>query len=82
MTDLRIPMTSGTDTILEDAAVQELRASLHGPLLCPGVSSYLIIRGPGSGAGITPISVLATPNCRSEMGRIADVLQICQKRRE
>jgi len=40
MTDLRITMTSGTDAILEDAAVQELRASLHGPLLCPGDASY------------------------------------------
>src|SRR5215469_8609405 len=40
MTDLRITTTRGTDTILEDAAVQELRASLHGPLLCPGDASY------------------------------------------
>src|SRR5215469_419825 len=40
MTDLRITTTSGTDAILEDAAMHELRASLHGPLLCPGDASY------------------------------------------
>src|SRR5215472_14568566 len=40
MTDLRITTTGGTDAILEDAAVLELRASLHGPLLCPGEAGY------------------------------------------
>ena len=40
MTDLRITATSGTDAILEDAAIQKLRASLHGPLLCPGDANY------------------------------------------
>jgi glyoxylase-like metal-dependent hydrolase (beta-lactamase superfamily II) len=30
--------------------------------------------------GNAAISVFATPNWRSEMGRIADMLQICQKR--
>src|SRR5215813_820067 len=40
MTDLRITTTGDTDTILEDAVVQELRASLHGPLLCPGEAGY------------------------------------------
>ena len=40
MTDLRITTTSGTDAILEDAAMHQLRASLHGPLLCPGDASY------------------------------------------
>src|SRR5215831_12287691 len=40
MTDLRITTTGGTDAILEDAAVLELRANLHGPLLCPGEAGY------------------------------------------
>src|SRR5215469_7933006 len=40
MTDLRITTTSGADAILEDAAVQGLGASLHGPLLCPGDAGY------------------------------------------
>jgi hypothetical protein len=40
MTDLRITTTSGADAILEDAAVQALRANLHGPLLCPGDAGY------------------------------------------
>src|SRR6201984_2647473 len=40
MTDLRITTISGTDAILEEAAVQALRANLHGPLLCPGDAGY------------------------------------------
>ena len=44
MTDLRITAISGTDSIIEEAAVQELRASLHGPLLQPGDESYDEIR--------------------------------------
>jgi len=34
MTDLRVT-TGGTAVIIEDATVQGLRSSLHGPLLCP-----------------------------------------------
>jgi FAD/FMN-containing dehydrogenase len=40
MTDLRITTISGTDAILEEGAVQELRANLHGPLLCHGDAGY------------------------------------------
>jgi hypothetical protein len=40
MTDLRITTTYGAEAILEDAVVQELRAGLHGPLLCPGDAGY------------------------------------------
>jgi hypothetical protein len=40
MTDLRIITTSGTDAFLEEAAVQELRASLRGPLLRLGDQGY------------------------------------------
>ena len=40
MTDLRITTNNGADTILEEAAVQELKTSLHGPLLQPGDAEY------------------------------------------
>src|SRR4051812_19718533 len=40
MTDLRITTSDGADAILEEAAVQGLKASLHGPLLQPGDAEY------------------------------------------
>src|SRR5271169_4554589 len=40
MTDLRIITTNGTDTILEEAAVQKFADSLRGPLLGPGQGGY------------------------------------------
>jgi FAD/FMN-containing dehydrogenase len=40
MTDVRVITTRGTDVILEEAAVQELKARLHGPLLSPGDTGY------------------------------------------
>src|ERR1700694_4328383 len=40
MTDLRITTISGTDAILEEAAVESLNANLHGPLLRPGDATY------------------------------------------
>ena len=40
MTDLRITTNSGSDKIIEDVAVQELRGDLHGPLLCLGDDGY------------------------------------------
>ena len=40
MTDLRVATVGGAETILEEATVQSLRATLHGPLLCPGVAGY------------------------------------------
>jgi FAD/FMN-containing dehydrogenase len=40
MTDLRIISTNGTDTILEEAAVQNFADSLRGPLLQPGEGGY------------------------------------------
>ena len=40
MTDLKVTTTSGTDAIIEEAVVQELRARLHGPLLCSGDTAY------------------------------------------
>jgi FAD/FMN-containing dehydrogenase len=40
MTDMRIATTSGTDRILEDAAVRKLGAGLHGPLFRPGDTGY------------------------------------------
>jgi FAD/FMN-containing dehydrogenase len=44
MTDLRIITTDGTDAILEEAAVESLRASLHGALLQPGGAAYDVAR--------------------------------------
>ena len=40
MTDLRITNNSGSDKIIEDVAVQELRGDLVGPLLCLGDDGY------------------------------------------
>src|ERR1700747_1708523 len=40
MTDLRITTISGTDAILEEAAVQNLPDTLRGPLLQPGEAGY------------------------------------------
>jgi len=40
MTDLRITTNNGADAILEEAVVQELKTSLHGPLLQPGDAEY------------------------------------------
>jgi FAD/FMN-containing dehydrogenase len=40
VTDLRIITTNGTDTILEEAAVQQFADSLRGPLLAPGEGGY------------------------------------------
>ena len=40
MTDLQIMTTSGTDAIFEYATLQDLRDSLHGPLLCAGDPGY------------------------------------------
>src|SRR5713226_2516340 len=40
MTDLHVVTAEGTDAILEEAAVEEFEASLHGPLLCPNDAGY------------------------------------------
>jgi FAD/FMN-containing dehydrogenase len=40
MTDLRITTSGGADAILEEAAVQGLKANLHGLLLQPGDAGY------------------------------------------
>jgi len=40
MEDLRVATTTGTDTVLEEAAVEEFKAGLRGELLCPGDESY------------------------------------------
>ena len=40
MTDLRVATVGGAESILEGATVQSLRATLHGPLLCPGDAGY------------------------------------------
>ena len=40
MTDTRITTTSGADKILEDAAVRQLGAGLHGPLFRSGDAGY------------------------------------------
>jgi FAD/FMN-containing dehydrogenase len=40
MTDLRVATTRGVDAILEEGAVQEFKASLHGPLLRPDDAGY------------------------------------------
>ena len=40
MTDPRVATVGGAETILEGATVQSLRATLHGPLLCPGDAGY------------------------------------------
>jgi hypothetical protein len=40
MTDLHITTTTGTSLTLDEATVQGFKASLHGPLLCPGDVGY------------------------------------------
>ena len=40
MTDLRIATTSGTDTALDEATVQEFKASVRGQLIRPGDAGY------------------------------------------
>jgi hypothetical protein len=40
VTDLRFITTTGTDAILEEAAVQNFADSLRGPLLQPGEGGY------------------------------------------
>jgi FAD binding domain len=40
MTDMRVTTTSGTDKILEDAAVRQLGAGLHGPVFRSGDTGY------------------------------------------
>jgi FAD/FMN-containing dehydrogenase len=40
MVDLKVITTTGTDTVLSEAAVEELRASLRGELLCPSDMEY------------------------------------------
>jgi FAD/FMN-containing dehydrogenase len=40
MTDIRIATADGANTVLEDAAVQALKAGLRGPLLSPGDAGY------------------------------------------
>ena len=40
LADLRVATIGGAETILEEATVQSLRATLHGPLLCPGDAGY------------------------------------------
>jgi len=40
MEDLRVATTTGTDTLLEEAAVEEFKAGLRGELLRPGDDGY------------------------------------------
>ncbi len=40
MADLRITTTNDTDTVLDEATVQEFKTSMRGPLLCPGDAGY------------------------------------------
>lgn len=40
MPDLRVATLEGIDAIVKETAVQGLRSSLHGPLLCPGDVGY------------------------------------------
>jgi hypothetical protein len=40
MTDLIVATLEGTDAIVEEGAVQALRARLHGPLLRPDDAGY------------------------------------------
>jgi len=40
MEDLRVATTTGTDTVLEEAAVEEFKADLRGELLRPGDDGY------------------------------------------
>ena len=40
MTDLRITTTKGTDIFLDEATVQEFKASVRGPLIRPGDAGY------------------------------------------
>jgi FAD/FMN-containing dehydrogenase len=40
MTDIRVATTSGAGAILDGVAAQEFKATLRGPLICPGDASY------------------------------------------
>jgi hypothetical protein len=40
MVALRVTMNTGTETVLEEGAVEELRASLRGPLLRADDAGY------------------------------------------
>ena len=40
ITDLKITTKTGSDTIIEDAEVRELRDTLHDPLLSPADAGY------------------------------------------
>src|ERR687885_1555588 len=40
MEDFRVATTTGTDTVLEEAAVEEFKAGLRGELLRPGDDGY------------------------------------------
>src|ERR671920_620337 len=40
MEDLRVATTTGTDTVLEEAAIEEFKAGLRGELLRPGEEGY------------------------------------------
>ena len=40
MEDLRVATTTGTDTVLEEVAVEEFKAGLRGELLRPGEEGY------------------------------------------
>ncbi len=40
MVDLKVTTTTGADTVLKEAAVEELRGNLRGELLCPSDDGY------------------------------------------
>ena len=40
MTDLRVITTTGKESVLEEAAVNEFKTSLRGQLLTPGDAGY------------------------------------------
>lgn len=44
MVDLKVTTTTGTDAVLKQAVVAELRESLRGALLCPGSEGYDVAR--------------------------------------
>src|SRR5271165_764235 len=76
MTDLRIATGEGTDTILEDATVQELAAGLRGALLHPGDEGYDASRRVWNGM------IDRRPALIARVAGVADVMTVVRFARE
>jgi len=70
MTDLRVTTTRGTDAVLDEAVVQGLQASLHGPLLRPDDAGYDAARQVWNGM----IDIDRRPALIARCAGVADVI--------